>query len=59
MALAPIGWRPTPSETVAIRRAVVELNVNRSTLLRTAVNEWLQDQQRRGVLSKGTATAFN
>jgi hypothetical protein len=59
MRAFPIGWRPKPSELIAIKRATIELGITRTQLLRTATAEWLQEQQRQGVLSKGTAAAFN
>ena len=54
----PIGFRPKPEEARAIKRAQIELGINRSTLLRIALRDWLENAQRRGVLSAGTATAF-
>lgn len=54
----PIGFRPKPSEARAIRRAMEELGINRSLLIRTALRDWLSDQQKKGTLSTGTASAF-
>jgi hypothetical protein len=55
---APIGFRPKPAEARAIKRAQIELGINRSTLLRCALRDWLANAQREGVLSAGTAAAF-
>jgi len=54
----PIGFRPKPAELRAITRAQMELGINRSTLLRIALREWLENAQLQGVLSKGTSNAF-
>jgi hypothetical protein len=54
----PIGFRPRPAEALAIKRAQLELGINRTTLFRTAVRDWLANEQRKGVLTTGTASAF-
>lgn len=58
MAHCPVGFRPTTSELVALRRAQEDLGISRSRLIRCAVSEWLYSQQQRGCISKGTAGAF-
>ena len=47
----PIGFRPTPSENLAIARSMKELRINRSTLLRSALRDWLDTLHRQGVVS--------
>jgi hypothetical protein len=47
----PVGFRPTPSENLAIARAMKELRINRSTLLRSALRDWLVSLHRQGVVS--------
>ena len=47
----PVGFRPTPSENLAIARAMKELRINRSTILRTALRDWLDTLHRQGVVS--------
>ena len=54
----PIGFRPRPAEARAFERAQLELGINRTTLVRTAVRDWLANEQRKGVLTTGTASAF-
>ncbi len=54
----PIGFRPKASEARAIKRAIEELGIDRSELFRVAIRDWLRDQQRRGTLSTGIASAF-
>jgi hypothetical protein len=54
----PIGFRPSDHELIALRRAQRDLGVSRTELLRAAVGEWLENQQQRGCISKGTAAAF-
>lgn len=58
MTHCPIGFRPRPAELRAINRAQAELGVNRSDLFRTAMRDWLTEQQLKGTLSHGTAAAF-
>ena len=58
MTHSPVGFRPRPAELRAINRAQVELGVNRSDLFRAAMRDWLTEQQLKGTLSLGTATAF-
>ena len=47
----PVGFRPTPSENLAIARAMRELGINRSVLLRSALRDWLDTLHRQGVVS--------
>jgi hypothetical protein len=55
----PIGFRPSDAELIALRRAQYDLGVNRTQLLRAAVAEWLENQQKRGCISKGTSFAWS
>ena len=47
----PIGFRPSASENQAIARAMKELECNRSTIIRTALRDWLANLHRQGVVS--------
>lgn len=47
----PIGFRPSQSENQAIARAMKELECDRSTILRSALHDWLDSLHRLGVVS--------
>jgi hypothetical protein len=59
MTYPPVGFRPRPDEIRAIKRAQLELGIDRSTLLRTALRDLIDRETSKGTLSRaGTAAAF-